>query len=117
LPSSILFTTLVYDPSINIPKPVHSVYFNYSYTVWRFKFIINVLICFYSTLTIVVCCPCIFLNIFLSCIIKTLNYSKMDTACFTQLQRLCISAVTRSLGSLPDGHPTKGFLPQALIPK
>jgi hypothetical protein len=42
------------------PKPFQIKYFNYSYSIWRFKFIINFLIHFYSSVNIFVYWPMYF---------------------------------------------------------
>ena len=40
-----------------MPKPVQSTYFNYRHNVWRFKFIVNLLIYLDSPITIFICLP------------------------------------------------------------
>jgi hypothetical protein len=71
LPLTSLLFFLIH--SYNMPKPFQSTYFNYGYIVWRFKFIIDFLIYFYSPVTIFIGWPAYFSQDFLSLAIKALS--------------------------------------------
>lgn len=72
LPSSNFVTVLVPSNLTACPN-FQSAYFNYSYNIWRVKFVIHFLIQFYSPVIIFVCWSIYFLSIFIFHIIKTLS--------------------------------------------